>query len=121
MLLPPIYTTLKNNALVSAVVGTRIFRHGDAPQDVTKPYITWFLVTGTPENNLSQTPPSDRLSCQVDCWHPTDLGIEDLAEKVRNALETIGHVTGIIVDERDAETRLYRVSFQIDVWQNRNL
>jgi hypothetical protein len=119
-MLPNLFQILKSDSDVSAIVASRIYRHGDAPQDVTKPYITWFLVSGTPENNLSDPPPVDRMSCQVDCWHPTDLGIDDLAGKVRKALETAGHVTGIIINERDAETRLFRIAFQVDIWLNVN-
>lgn len=115
MMLPNLYTPLKDDTDVAAFVGTRIYRHGNAPQDVTKPYITWFLVTGVPDNNLSDPPPSDRMSCQVDCWHPTDLGIETLATSVRNVLETLGHITSIVINERDADTKLYRISFQVDI------
>lgn len=117
---PNIFQALKSDPSVFALVNTRIYRHGDAPQDVTKPYVTWFSVSGTPENNLSDPPPTDRWSIQVDCWSASDTGVETLAEAVRNALETMGHVTGLIINEREAETRLYRIAFQVDVWQNRN-
>lgn len=118
-MLPNLFLPLKDDTDVSAIVGNRIYRHGNAPQDVTKPYITWFLVTGVPDNNLSEPPPSDRMTCQVDCWHPTDLGIEQLAINVRNVLETLGHITSIVVNERDADTKLFRLAFQVDLIQNR--
>jgi hypothetical protein len=118
-MLPNIFIVLTSWPAVFSIVAKRVFRHGDAPQDTTKPYVTWFLVTGSPENNLSDPPPTDRMTVQVDCWHQTDPGVESLAEAVRDALETAGHVTGIIVNERDAETRLFRIAFQADIWLNR--
>ncbi len=116
---PPVFQTLKASADVKAVVGTnppRIYRHGDAPQDVARPYITWQLVSGVPENNLSDTPPADRQTVQVDCWHQTDAGIEILAEAVRDAIEPTAHMTATLIDAREAETKLYRVSMQFDFW-----
>lgn len=116
---PPVFQTLKASADVKAIVGTnppRIYRHGEAPQNVERPYITWALIAGTPENNLSDPPPVDRQSVQVDCWHQTDSGIEVLAEAVRDAIEPTAHMTGTLIDLREQETRLYRVSMQFDFW-----
>ncbi len=76
--------------------------------------MTWFLVVGVPDNNLSDTPPSDRATVQIDCWHTTDRGIEDMAIAVRDAIEPFCHVTAINVDTRERETKLFRMSFQAD-------
>ena len=121
-MLPAVFQTLKASAAVKAIVGTnppRIYRHGTAPQDTTKPYITWQLIAGTPENHLSGTPPVDRMTVQVDCWHPTDAGIEQLALVARDACELAAHCTSMIIDERDAETKLYRIGLQFDFWTDR--
>lgn len=123
-MLPPVFQTLKASADVKAIVGTnppRIYRHGVAPQDVTKPYITWFLVSGTPENTLSETPATDRMSVQVDCWHLTDSGVETLAQAVRDAIEPNAHMTGIVLNERDAETKLFRLALGFDFWPAREV
>jgi len=117
MILPPVFQALKASTAVKNIVGTnppRIYRHGVAPQDVTKPYVTWFVVTGVPENHLSGTPTTDRISVQVDCWHQTDQGVDTLAEAVRDAAEPSAHMTGIIINEREAETKLYRIAMQFD-------
>lgn len=115
-MLPPIYTTLKGSAGVATIVQTRIYRHGDAPQDTSKPYVTWFLVTGTPENQLSGLPGHDRSSVQVDCWSPTDSGVQTLAAAVRDALEPVAHMTAVVINERERETKLYRLGMQFDYW-----
>lgn len=114
-MLPLIYTWLSASAPVVALVGDRIYRHGHSPAQGDRPYLVWMLVAGVPDNNLSDLPPSDRMTVQVDCWHPTDNGVEALATAVRNALEPRGHMTAIPVDTRDmGETQLYRISLQFD-------
>jgi Protein of unknown function (DUF3168). len=55
-MLPPIYPTLSAWPAVSAIVGTRIYPHADAPQDVAAPYVTWFLAGGAPVNTMSESP-----------------------------------------------------------------
>lgn len=125
-MLPPVFQTLKASSDVRAFVGPsgtpRIYRHGEAPQDIGKsgPYISWFLVVGAPDLNLSDTPPSDRNTVQVDCWHPEDKGIELMARAARDAIEQAGHcVTQITSDQRDPETQLFRMSLQADFLQIR--
>jgi hypothetical protein len=126
-MLPPVFQTLKASAAVKAIVGTnppRIYRHGSAPQrpdglPLEQPYITWFLVVGVPENTLSELPATDRATVQVDCWHQTDAGIEALALAARDAIEPYAVMTGIPVDGREPETRLYRMSLQFDWFVNR--
>lgn len=120
-MLPPIFTWLKASNAVKNLIGTtpRAFRHGDAPQDTNKPYVTWQLVAGVPDNILNTVPPSDRYTVQVDCWHQTDVGVEQLAAAVRNAIEPFAHMTGMPVNEREKDTKLYRIALQFDVLQSR--
>jgi len=113
---PPIYQVLKDSAPVASIVQTRIYRHGRAPQEVTKPYVTWFVASVAPANNLSSPPGHDQCVVQIDCWHPQDSGVQDLAEAVRDAMEQVSHMTGLIANERDSETKLYRVALQFDYW-----
>jgi len=120
---PTVFQTLKASEAVKAIVGTnppRIYRHGNAPQDTAKPYVTWFSVTGTPENNLSDLPPMDRVQIQVDCYHQTDAGIELLAKAVRDAIEPSAHMTGTPFDGREPETKLYRVALTFDWFVGRD-
>lgn len=126
-MLPPVFQALKASTAVKNIVGTnppRIYRHGHAPQlaassQAVPAYITWFMVTGTPENQLSGTPPTDRCTVQVDCWHPLDTGVIALAEAARDAIEPYAHMTGMPVDEREPETRLYRMALVFDWFNDR--
>lgn len=126
-MLPPVFQTLKASSAVKAIVGQnppRIYRHGSAPQrpdglPLSDPYITWFVVSDDPENHLSGTPPTDRVTVQVDCWHQTDAGIEALAIAARDACESVAHMTGMIGNEREKETKLYRIGLQLDWYVDR--
>jgi hypothetical protein len=126
-LLPPVFQVLKASADVTSIVGTnppRIWRHSSAPQrpdglPLEQPYITWAAINGVPENNLSDPPPTDRVQVQVDCYHQTDKGIELLAQAVRDAMEMRWHMTSVLIDHREAETKLYRIAMQFDCWHDR--
>ena len=118
-MLANIYAILRANATVLSSVSTRIYRHGAAPQDVVKPYVTWFVITGMPELQISGTPCSDMDTIQIDVWHETDSGVETLAYAVRSALDSAGHANRMIQDLRETDTRLYRISFEVDIIQSR--
>lgn len=122
-MLPLVYPVLKNDAAVSALVGARIYRHGSAPQNVVAPYITWFIVAGTPENELGDRPKVDNYQVQVDCWSNNtgtgDAQVEELAEAVRDALEAVADMTAVAVNERDIETMRYRIGMTFTFWTPR--
>jgi hypothetical protein len=121
-MLPPIFQWLKASSDVTNIIGnapTKAYRHGEAPQNTVAPYLTWQVISGTPHNELSAVPDGDRYSIQVDCMHSTDLGIEQLAKAVRDAIEPHAHMVAMPINNRDAETKLYRISLQFDVLQNR--
>lgn len=116
-MLPPIFALLKAAPAVTAIVGvnpTKVFRHGAAPQGTVAPYVVWSVISDVPENNLSDLPPVDRVTVQVDCYHTTDQGVVDLATAVRNALELHGHMTGMPINQRETDTKLYRIALQFD-------
>lgn len=117
---PPIYSTLRASSAVVAIVGNRIGRHGEIHGDATRPYITWQQINVVPENELSAAPDTDLVTVQINCMHETDAGVEALAKAVRDAVEPFAHITGMPVDQRDAETRLYWIAIQLDWWLARN-
>jgi hypothetical protein len=117
---PPIAACLRTSSAVTNIVGNRITRHDSAPQDTTKPYITWFLVAGVPENTLSEVPGIDRCTVQIDCWHHTDAGIESLASAVRDAIEPHAHITAMPINQRETESKLYRLAIQADWFLSRD-
>lgn len=114
MALQNVYQVLRSNATVVSTVGTRIYRHGAAPQDVTKPYITWFMVSGTPQDVINAAPCHDKDTIQIDCWSETDAGVETLAYAVRAALDSRLISNRIIIDNRETDTKLYRMTLEAD-------
>ena len=127
-MLPKVRATLKASSPVVTLVGDRIWRHNNAPQDIVADarerglgYVTWFLVTGDPQNTLSELPSKDRMTIQIDNWHPSDSACEQLATMVRNAIEPYAHMTGQPIDGRDPATKLYRMALQFDWFVDRPL
>jgi len=118
-MLPPVYRDLKNSTRVVEIVADRIFRRGVVALPQSGPYLTWFLVTGVPENTLSETPAVDRMTVQIDVWAPTDKQCEVLATAVRDALEDKAHMTGMPIDGRDPDTKLWRLALEFDYFVGR--
>jgi hypothetical protein len=113
-MLPLVFDILKANSALTALVSGRIYRHGNAPQNVVKPYVTWFVVMGMPELQISGTPCSDMDTVQIDCWSDTDTQVESVALAVRNALDNAGVANRVIQNNREDETRLFRIGFEAD-------
>lgn len=125
-MLPQVFPLLSASSAVKALIGSnpvRAYRHGVAPQNVVAPYVTWFVVTGIPENTLEDLPRVDRYEVQVDCWSEnTGTGatqIETLAEAVRDAIEPDAYMTSVIANTRDEETQRYRIAMQFTFWTER--
>lgn len=118
---PPIYTTLQASASVRALLGARprVYRQGEAPADVRRPYATWLVITGLPENTLSEPPAVDRDSIQIDIYAATDVESEEVGKAVRDQMETATYMTAWRVLPRDAETRSFRVSMDFDFFVDR--
>lgn len=105
----PVYALLSGDAAVTALVADRIHAQGyagDAPQ---APYITWQLVSGVPEGYVAGRPGVDRFRVQVDAWAADAATAQAVAAAIRDALELSASCVGVI-EERDAETGLYRYS-----------
>lgn len=115
-MLPAVFLTLQTPAVLAIVGGTpvRIFRHGAAPQDTEKPYVTWFEVAGQPYDQLSGTPCGDFDSVQIDCWSKSDAQVEQLARAVRDALDVAGIANRLVVNSRDPDTKIYRIGLEAD-------
>ena len=120
----PIFKTLDTSA-VRALAGApaRIYSSADAPQNVQTPYITWFVVTADPYNQISGVPDGDSDTVQIDCWAgPNDdqeLVCVQLAQAVRSALDAAGQANRVIVNNREKSTGLYRIALQAEFIHSR--
>lgn len=124
-MLPPVFQALKASSAVRDIIGgskPRVYRHGLAPDGVEAPYVTWQVIVAPPENQLSGTPTADRMTIQVNCWYPEsngDKGVVTLMEAVRDAIEPLAHMTGIVIDQQEPETRNYWMAGQFDWFVDR--
>lgn len=122
-MLPRVYEDLLTSE-VTALVEDRIYRHGEAPQGTQAPYVTWFVVTGLPENALGESPRVDQYLVQIDCWSDNDgsgdEGVEMLAEAVRDSVEAAGHyMNAVVANNRDPETKRFRLGMTFTYWEDR--
>lgn len=120
-MLPKIFPIL-NTTAIKALVGTnpvRIYRHGQAPEGVVRPYITWFVVIGTPYDQVSGVPCGDNDTVQIDVWSESDSQVETLASLVRDAIESAGYTCRISTNDFETETKLYRIGFDVDFIHSR--
>ena len=104
---------------VTAIIGTdptRVWKNKVPPDRRTAPYVTWFLVVGTPELMLSAPPKVDRQSIKFDVWAVTQAQATALATACRDALEEVVNVTAFLIDEEERETKLWRIAFQATFW-----
>lgn len=113
-MLPRVFEVLQASPAVVAIVDVRVYRHGAAPTGTQAPYVTWQLIVGIPQLQLSGRPPIDRATVQVDCWHLDDEGVEVLASAVRDAIEPIACLTGVPLDGQEPDTKLFRMGLQFD-------
>lgn len=110
---PQIRALIAADATANALLAGRVYRHGEAPQGVSRPYVTWSIAGGAPENAFDGAA-CDDFRVQVDCWSEEDEGVVTLASAVRDALEQSAHCVGYVANGRDRETQRYRISMAFD-------
>lgn len=113
-MLPNVFQLLRTSPVVMNAVGQAIYRHGNAPLDAPKPYITWLLVSNRPEDQLSGTPCTDFDLVQIDVWSEGDTQVEQIAYAVRDVLDDAGLSNRIIMNTFDKDTKLYRLGIEVD-------
>jgi hypothetical protein len=113
-MLPNVYTVLRQNSTVLQKVANRIYRHASAPQNVAAPYITWFMVMGMPDLQISGAPLSDMDTIQIDVWSTDDAEVEQIAYAVRDVLDNAKIANRIVQNSRENESRLFRIGIEAD-------
>lgn len=119
---PPIFTTAAQDAAVQSALGvspTRFYPFGEAPQGTEETYAVWQTITGLPENYLNQTPDLDRYAVQVDVYAATVDEARAAAQALRDAFEQSAHITAWRGEEREPETRSYRIGFDVEWFVSR--
>jgi hypothetical protein len=114
---PPIFQVCAANAGATALLGSspvRLYPFGEAPQGVQLPYAVWQTIGGFPENYLGEIPDADTFSIQIDVYAATPESARSVATAIRNAIQTRANIVSWNGEDRDKDTRNYRVGFSVD-------
>jgi len=113
----PIFQTVAANAEVTALLGTnpvRFWPFGEAPENSVLPYSAWQQVNGQPENYLGDLPDLDSYTLQIDVYASTGSSARAAAKALRDAIEPHAHIVAWRGESRETETKLYRLSFDVE-------
>jgi hypothetical protein len=102
-----LYTTLSNNAGVTALVGTRIYPIL-APESATRPYIAYQVITGTRISTITGVDDATRKRIQMSCHADTYSEAKSVSAAVYAALEGDGYLD-LEYDSYDAEVQIHTV------------
>ena len=117
-MIPDIYSIL-NVASVNAHVGTRIYGAGHAGDSPAYPYITWQVISGSPENYQGEAPNVDNARVQINVWARDEAAVRTAATAARDVLDAAGHQRMLMGPERDPETKSYRIQMDYSFWNQR--
>ena len=117
--LPPCFDLFKASVGLVAIVGDRIFQTVAAEQ-AAQPYLVWNITTAVPANVLGSTPREDDQRITVSVYARDQgaarRGIQFAADAVEDDL---GDIVFGPWDTFEPDTKLYRYSFDVEVWNDR--
>jgi hypothetical protein len=114
--MPPLFAVCAANAGVTALMGvgpTRLYPFGDAPENVAKPYATYQVLNGVPENYLGDPPDIDEWNIQIDIYAATVNSANAVQSALRRALESHCHVTRLGGTGTEPNTQLKTTGFDV--------
>jgi len=107
---PPLFKAAAASAEVKALLGSnpvRVYPFGEAEEGTALPYAAWQIISGSPENYLSGKP-------DVDVYGATAASTRAAATALRDALEGVAYLVAYNGENRDRDTKNYRVSFDLE-------
>lgn len=119
---PPVFSVVAADAGVQSALGTnpvRVYPFGEAPDGVGFPYAVWQIVSGGPENYISNAPDLDTYIVQIDVYGLTPTGVRAAAEALRDAIEPVAHIVAWRGESRDVESGSFRYSFDVEFMTDR--
>lgn len=117
---PKIVTLLEGNAVVSALVSTRIYPM-ILPQDPTLPAITYQRVSGGQISSTDGFSNYENPRIQIDSMATTYAGAKAVAAAVFAAMELSTTFKAVLIGDTDIyedEPEFYRVSMDFSVWHS---
>jgi hypothetical protein len=118
----PLFPLLAANTAVTSLLGlnpVRLYPFGQAPENSPRPYATYGVYNGIPENYVTNTPDIDNAGTQIDVWAKDAASCMAVFNAIRDCLEPHAHMTSFRYAERDYDTQLYHAVLEFDFWVNR--
>jgi len=112
------YPILAGDAGVVALVGDGIHRVV-APQGTPAPYVVFGGVALEPIVYLNRAPDVDYDRVQIHAWAEDFDTAAAISAACRAALDPFGYMAGGYIEDRDPETKLFRVGFDWSFWDER--
>lgn len=99
-------------------VAARVSPH-PAPENTTRPYVTYQRVTGKRHTTLNSGAGAPRADFQVDVWANSKGEARTLADSLIDALPGLLKVGDISdnPDDYEPDTKLHRASFDVTLWR----
>lgn len=120
---PDIFAKVTGTGLLTQALGqdpVRFFPFGQAPTGVADPYAVWQVVGGAPENYLDVAPDVDSFLIQIDVYGMAADRVRAAAAVLRDAIELHAQLAAWRGESQDRETKRFRVSFDVNWWQQRS-
>lgn len=116
-----LFTLLKNNTALKAALDNpiRVYGDGEAPEKPILPYAVYYTITATPENTQDKAPEVDGETIQVNVYGKNATECQTAAIAVRDAIESLGHITRFSNLKRDAQTKACGISMDVDIFSFR--
>lgn len=114
---PPVFSLAFASVQVKSLLGSnplRLYLFGEATQNTPRPYAVWQTVFGLPENFISGRPQEDSWGVQIDVYANSPSEARNVAKALRDAYEGSAYVTRWNGESKEAETNLYRYSFDVE-------
>lgn len=103
-----LFTRLKDDVSISALVGTRIYPKV-APQNAQTPYIVYHVINDNSNQCLGGSIYQNDVRFQIDCWSLKYSEVKQIREAVKSSLIGFKSSNNInCMDDYESETKLYR-------------
>lgn len=117
--IPPCDDVFKANTDLVAIVGSKIFQTV-AGETVAQPYLVWTITSAVPENTLSCDPVVDDQRVSVSVYARDQATARRATQyAAESAEDKLGHIIFGPWDTYEPLTKLYRYSFDVEVWNDR--
>jgi hypothetical protein len=90
-----------------------------APENAQRPYTVWAIVSAVPEIQLSANPEDDDQRVQVDCFSESQRESRQMIQAAADACEGIGNIVFGPWSSFENDTKLFRWSFDVEIWNPR--